>query len=172
MQNKLSNETVNFLSVKSNKLFLLKGLEGVVKEVTLNKENKEFTVNLLVNKFKNDSALKPLNESQQKEVFDTGLTILMNEIKATLINQERKSLAKINILNEQRFLNQVSERLIEIQSITKENIEKVKNLREISNGTSLNDLANKINEYHNPTTKFRISDSEIDNLLEGGEIEI
>lgn len=172
MENKISDEALNFLSSKNNKLFLFKGVESMTKEIVLNQENREYTLNLLVDRFKDKSILKSLSETQQKEVFNTGLTVIMNEMKTAVLKQEKIGLAKINFLNEQRFLHQVSEKILEIKSIKESNKKKIQDLVKNSGDTSLNDLANKINEYHNPKTNFKVSNFEIDDLLDGGEIEI
>ncbi|MGJ8746074.1 hypothetical protein [Polaribacter sp.] len=69
------------------------------------------------------------------------------------------------------YRGQNTEELNELQIKIKNNKADFLELKNNSKNLTLNSLANKINEFHNPNAEIEISDKQIDNLLNGGTIE-
>ena len=66
------------------------------------------------------------------------------------------------------FLSKYTEKLNELNLRIEANKKDFLELKKDSKNLSMNELANKINEFHDPNTKFEVSEDELDNFLNGG----
>ncbi|QNM84577.1 hypothetical protein H9W90_10250 [Polaribacter pectinis] len=167
----ISNREINYLNIETNKLFLLKSIQNLSNELIINSDNKEIIIDLILKKSENTNNMNSFNRLQKREIIDTGITVILNVINTKAIKQEKKILKKENLFNQKIFLIEYSKKLLSLKNIIENNKKEFLELQSTSEILSLNTLANKINEFHNPNTNSKISDNEIEDLLNGGKIE-
>jgi len=160
---------IDYQNADENKLLLYNKFRDIAEKVT--HENKDEITEHLVERLHNEASMEALNDLQKRNIVETFLTIALNIINTQAIQQEKRILEKRNVLNKELFLSKYTEKLNELNLRIEANKKDFLELKKDSKNLSMNELANKINEFHDPNTKFEVSEDELDNFLNGGTLE-
>ncbi len=151
---------------KNIQLKVLQSIKSISDETIFNSENSDVLKKIIFKKSTSNS----LTENQKGQVIDLALQIIQNTIHTAVIKSETTILQKINNLNEREFLDSFSKKLNVLKLQINKNKKHTSEFKKKSDTTSLNELANNINEYHNPNQSIGNIDKEVDDLLNGGTI--
>jgi hypothetical protein len=163
---------LNKMSSVNHKKFLIENIHNYYEELIVNNvENNEHVVNLLLKKMENDKLFDKVNNDTKKLIAQTGLSCLSDAIKTFNLKQDKNSLQKENRKLTELFIKNYEEKLFNLKEEIKKNQEDFLELQNNADNMSLGQLANTINEFHNPNTHTDVSNQDIDDLLNGGTLE-
>jgi len=164
----ITKQDLNLINTQKNKILLLNSLNDIANEVLIDGENRENIKNLLYQRLKDRDQLNSFNDDQKRKFIDLGLTIALDLINTQVIKEEQKGIQKRLMIKQSVFLDVFSNQLNELEQRIENNKSEFIEFKINSKELSLNQLANKINEYHNPEQTKAISEEDIDQLLNGG----
>ncbi|WP_435132535.1 hypothetical protein [Formosa sp. A9] len=173
MENRLITQTeLTKMSSANYKNFLTENIHNYYEELIVNNaENKEHVVNLLFKKMENDKRFDKIDNNTKKTIVLTGISCLSDFLKTIDLKQKQSIIQKENKKITSLFLKNYEEKLLSLKEEIKKNQEDFLILQNNADNMSLGQLANTINEFHNPNTTTDVSDQDIDDLLNGGSLE-
>ncbi|WP_157503123.1 hypothetical protein [Mangrovimonas xylaniphaga] len=173
MENSLITQTeLTKMSSDEYKNFLTENIHNYYEELIVNNaENKEHVVNLLFKKMENDKRFDKIDNDSKKAIVLTGISCLSDVLKTIDLKQKQSILQKKNKELTDLFLKNYEEKLLNLKEKIKKNQEDFLKLQNNADNMSLGQLANTINNFHNPNEASDVSDQEIDDLLNGGTLE-
>ncbi|WP_452228193.1 hypothetical protein [Lacinutrix sp. MEBiC02404] len=173
MENKIITQAVlNKLDSTVNKNFLTENIHNIYDELIIdNTENNERVINILFKKMGNDKRFDKIDDDTKKAIVQTGLSCLSDVFKTLDLNQKKNILQKENNKLTKLFLQNYEDKLLSLKEEVRKNQADFLELQNNADNMSLGQLANTINEFHNPNTTTNVTDQEIDDLLNGGTLE-
>ena len=168
----ITQEGLTTMSSNNNKSFILENLNTYYDELIIdNVENNERIVNLLSKKMANNKRFSKIDENNIRLIAQTGLSCLSDVIKTFNLKDKKDNLQARNRELEDLFFQKYEEKLSKLKEKVKKNQEDFKELQNNAETMSLGQLANNINEFHNPNASTDVSNQDIEDLLNGGTLE-
>lgn len=168
----MTQANLDKLKSRINKEFLTENIHNIYDELIINNsENNEHVVNLFLKKMSKDNRFDKVDDESKKAVIETGLSCLSDVLKTFDLKQKKDILQKENKKLEDLFLVNYEEKILSLKEEIKKNKEEFLALENNADNMSLGQMANSINEFHNPNTTTEVCDQEINDLLNGGNLE-
>ncbi len=173
MENQLITQTaVNQMSTVENKVFLTENIHAIYDELILNNaDNHQKIIKSLVGKMDKDKRFNKVDDHIKQKIALTGLACLSDVIKTYDLTRKKNSLQKQNKQVMDLFLKNYDQKLENLKQEIKKNKEDFLALKNNADNMSLGQLANQINEFHNPNAITEVTNQDVDDLLNGGTLE-
>jgi len=168
----INQDQVQVMSNPEQQLALLQQLEHTLKSELLSDQNMQKISEITVNQLNKNSHFNALNEGQKMQFVGLGLQILKSNIETTSLKLQTQVLETNFQKIRSQFLNQYQEKLETLKTVIEQNKADFLQLKQDAESLSLNSLANRINQFHNPNKNTSVTDDDIDHLLNGGDIEL
>ncbi|MCG8858358.1 hypothetical protein [Tenacibaculum finnmarkense] len=171
MENKLITQTevVNKISIIDNRNFIIENFDGFYDDFII--KNTDGITGLLVNKMNKDERFEKIDNETKAKIVKTGLACLSDVIKTYDLTRKKNFLQKHNKQVMDLFLQSYDKKLESLKQEIKKNKEDFLALKNNADSMSLGQLANQINEFHDPNASTEVTDQDIDDLLNGGTLE-
>jgi hypothetical protein len=170
MNSKIIISYLNDTPVSNNDIQLkfLKNIKTISDKTVFKDENRNILEEILFKQFSTND----LSDNNKRQIINIGLQVIKDKIETSIINKEANILQKINDFTEQEFLKNYSLKLKNLKTQIRVNKIETLELRKKASTISLNELANSINECHNPNQSTNDIDKEVNNLLNGGTLNL
>ncbi|MBE7651849.1 hypothetical protein J2Q11_03100 [Tenacibaculum finnmarkense genomovar finnmarkense] len=173
MENQLITQAgLNQMSAVVNKVFLTENIHTIYDELILNNaENHQKIIKSLVGKMDKDKRFDTIDAHIKQKIALTGLACLSDVIKTYDLTRKKNFLQKQNKQVMDLFLKNYDQKLENLKQEIKKNKDDFLALKNNVDNMSLGQLANQINEFHNPNATTEVTSQDVDDLLNGGTLE-